>query len=191
MIAFLTGDVLEIASDSLVMNVQGVGYELFCSKQSLDYFEVEKGQAVQVFVHTHVREDILQLFGFSTKAEKQLFLALIKVNGIGPKVAIHALSGAPLKQIHQMIESEDVKALTQLPKIGRKTAEQIILALKGKLVMDERPVPVAVGVKRELTSALINLGFRGVDIERVLTKLPEEVSLDQGLRQALASLTSV
>ena len=155
---------------------------------------------VQVYTYTHVREDILQLFGFATKVEKQLFTTLLKVNGIGPKMAINILSGASVDQLFAMIEAEDVKALSKLPKVGKKTAEQMILTLKGKLVVHEPETKktAALGFgknmslsHREIASALVNLGFRSADVDTVISQLPQDIDLQEGIRQGLSALGSV
>ncbi len=130
MIARLQGQVVEVSPESAIIDVAGVGYEVTCSVNTL--FDWQAGQSVVVYTYTHVREDILQLFGFSTTREKEMFTTLLKVNGIGPKMAINILSGANVDQILMMVESEDVKGLSKLPKVGKKTAEQMVLTLKGK-----------------------------------------------------------
>ena len=209
MISFLKGFVVEVTPDSAHIDVNGVGYEVTCSLNTLAELQADlmggagatarSSKPVQILTYTHVREDILQLFGFSTKAEKHLFTTLLKVNGIGPKMAIHILSGASVAQIHAMIEAEDVKALSKLPKVGKKTAEQMILALKGKLVTleESRSAKVQGAGKtlstslKEISSALVNLGFRPQDVEKVIATMPKEMDLETGIRQGLSALTSV
>ncbi|MEZ4871745.1 MAG: Holliday junction branch migration protein RuvA [Bdellovibrionales bacterium] len=134
MIGFIRGKVIEINESDILIDVQGVGYELHCSQSSIK--DVAGHEFVKMYVYTHVREDIIQLFGFSTALEKQMFLSLNKVNGIGPKMATAVLSAAPVATLFSYIESEDVKGLSSLPKIGKKKAEQIILSLRGKLVFE-------------------------------------------------------
>lgn len=187
MIAFLQGNVIPQSEDSIIINVRGVGYELMVSAQTFSAV-AELAQA-QLWVYTHVREDALTLFGFASKAEKELFLSLIKVNGIGPKVAMKVLSGAPLNVIIQMIEDSDVKGLSKLPKIGKKTAEQIVLELKGKLVMgdDEKPRG-GFSARADIISALVNLGFKMQDVEKVVDQMDPLVDLESGIKTGLASL---
>ena len=189
MIAYLQGQVLEVESVSAILNVKGVGYEVACSTHTLE--ALTEGQMAQLYIHTHVREDLIQLFGFNQKLEKQLFLSLIKVNGIGPKMAVQILSAASTKRLAEMIDQGDVKGLTGLPKVGKKTAEQMILSLKGKLVQDapaaaSKPSPV----RTEVISALVNLGFRLSDVEVVVKGLPEEVDFQTGVREGLSQLTN-
>jgi Holliday junction DNA helicase RuvA len=189
MIGFIQGKVLEINEENLLLNVRGIGYELTCS-----IFTIEKAQSsdwLNLWVHTHVREDALQLFGFSSRAEKRMFLSLIKITGIGPKSAIHILSGASLEQLMAMIERGDVKALSKLPKVGKKTAEQMILALKGHLVLDEEVSGKTFFHSRdEIISALVHLGFKLSEVEKVVDRMPAEVDVQTGVRQGLSLLSS-
>lgn len=185
MIAYLRGKVFEIQDNSMILDVQGVGYDVVASKNTLS--DMKLGVDSAVWVHTHVREDAFNLFGFSSKVEKHLFESLIKVNGIGPKLAIQILSGATLDQIIQLIESEDIKGLCQLPKVGKKTAEQMILSLRGKLVLEDGSQPTA-STKSELQSALTHLGFKPQDIEKVLTKVEPKEEFEDQLRHALSLL---
>jgi Holliday junction DNA helicase RuvA len=211
MIAQLKGFITEVTPESAVLDVNGVGYEIVCSLNTLAELQADlmggtgatakASKPVQVFTYTHVREDALQLFGFATKTEKQLFTTLLKVNGIGPKMAINILSGASVEQLFAMIESEDVKSLSKLPKVGKKTAEQMILTLKGKLVIQEaepkkESAAAAFGKNmsashREIASALVNLGFRPVDVDKVISQLPKEIDLQDGIRQGLSALSGV
>ncbi len=212
MIAQLKGFIQEVTVDSAVLDVNGVGYELVCSLTTLAELQADlmggagatakPSKPVLVYTYTHVREDALQLFGFATKEEKQLFTTLLKVNGIGPKMAINILSGGTVEHIFAMIESEDVKALSKLPKVGKKTAEQMVLTLKGKLVIHE-PTPTKAAAAasssfakslspalRDISSALINLGFRPQDVEKVISQMPKEIDLQEGIRQGLSALSS-
>ena len=204
MIAWLQGKLHSISTDSCVILTSGIGYEVLCSSSTLadvGALPSEQGRSpeVSLFIHTHVREDTLQLFGFSTSTEKQMFLSLNKVSGIGPKSALQILSGSTVREITRLVEGEDVKALSQLPKVGKKTAEQMILTLKGKLVVESSSVNSGSGskvnsgevqVKVQIRSALVNLGFRGVDVEKVVEGL-SGLSFEEGLRQGLAALTHI
>jgi Holliday junction DNA helicase RuvA len=203
MIGFLNGKLLSHSNesdDSVILDVNGVGYELTCSLSTLA--EIAGQEQVQLWVYTQMREDALTLFGFARQLEKRVFLSLLKVNGVGPKMAIKILSAARVDELARMIEAGDVKALSNLPKVGKKTAEQLILALKGKLSIEGGEIgrsgakastaltPKFTGTHAEILSALVNLGFRMVDAERVVEKLPETVDLQNGLRQGLQSLSA-
>jgi Holliday junction DNA helicase RuvA len=172
----------------MLLLVNGVGYDLSCSASTLS--DLDGKSFVEVWVHTHVREDALQLFGFSTEIERALFVSLLKVNGIGPKSAINVLSGAPTRQIIQWIEDSNAQALSKLPKIGKKTAEQIVLTLQGKLVRAEGEKASQRFVARpQIVSALVNLGFRLGDVEKVVDQMSPDTDLEHGLRQGLSALT--
>jgi Holliday junction DNA helicase RuvA len=199
MIGYLKGKVLEVGPESAVILCAGVGYEILAPLTTLAEMQAQQyaSKETELWIHTHVREDALSLFGFLSVTEKKFFLTLLKVNGIGPKMAVNILSGASFDQICEMIETEDVKGLSKLPKVGKKTAEQMVLTLKGKLVL----APEANGsgngngksaqAKKlsEIHSALVNLGFRTQDVELVVGKMPADINFQEGLREALASLT--
>jgi Holliday junction DNA helicase RuvA len=199
LIAYLRGKIQERGEDTIVLDVGGVGYQLQCSNITLE--QVFEREEVEVWVQTYLREDAISLFGFATKVEREMFLSLVKVNGVGPKMAIKILSGASLDRLAAMIEASDVKGLSNLPKVGKKTAEQLILSLKGKLVLASDDLAPNVknrasarassgyGARSDLVSALVNLGFRPVDVERVVADIAPGTDLQQGLRQGLQALT--
>lgn len=189
MIGYLKGDVLQSGDDHVVLNVHGVGYEVFCSEQVL--LKLHGEARAEFWVHTHVREDQLHLFGFLSKSEKQFFLSLLKVNGIGPKVALKILGAAPIESLISMIEDSDVRGLSQLPKVGKKTAEQIILELKGKLVMagEDKHTP-AFAARADIVSALVNLGFKLSEVEKVVNEMDAQTDLQEGVRSGLQRLSA-
>ncbi len=190
MIGFLQGTPIEVGEETLIMNVRGVGYEVNCSVNTIE--AVQDRNIAQLFIHTHVREDQIVLFGFSSKLEKNLFLSLLKVNGIGPKLAIKILSAGRTEDTLRMIDDGNVKALTQLPKVGKKTAEQIILSLKGKLVMDEDSEAAKRFVARnDIVSALVNLGFKLGDVEEVVGQMDSSTDLQEGVKKGLTALTQL
>jgi Holliday junction DNA helicase RuvA len=196
MIGYLKGQLVEVNLETALVVCHGVGYEVQASTHTLSMLEGSQSKDVVLWIYTHVREDALMLFGFLSKDEKQMFLQLLKVNGIGPKMAMNILSGASFDQLLEMIETEDVKALSKLPKVGKKTAEQMILALKGKLVVGPTDTkagkkPAAPTAQRELSSALVNLGFRPVDVDRVVSNIPKDMDLETGLKTALSALTNL
>ena len=192
MIAHLRGEVLQIDTEFAIIDVGGVGYEVFCSTNSLE--KLTQGASVQLSIHTHVREDAFVLYGFGTKNEKELFLSLIKVNGVGPKLAMKILSGTTIENFLHLIEDGDVKGLSQLPKVGKKTAEQLILALKGKLEFSgdaggsKKP---SAGTTREIFSALVNLGFRENEVQQIVQEFPEGIAFEEGVRRGLSHLSGI
>jgi holliday junction DNA helicase RuvA len=188
MIGYLQGRPLKIENDTILLLVQGVGYELHCSQSTLA--DSEGKPVVELWVYTHVREDALQLFGFSTELEKRIFLSLLKVNGVGPKSANSILSGARAEQICDWIEEANVKALSALPKIGKKTAEQIILSLQGSLVRVTGEAKTKFPNRPQIVSALVNLGFRLGDVEKVVDQMTPDTDFSAGIRQGLSALTT-
>lgn len=196
-IAYLKGNVKEVNEDSFVLLVNEVGYEIFATTFFLNELEALWGKTVEVWTYTHVREDMLQLYGFSSPDEKMFFQSLLKINGVGPKSAIHVLGGANLSQLYDMIDREDVKALSKLPKVGKKTAEQMVLSLKGKLVRVEKdqkslkaPGSLLSQNLQLVASALTNLGYRPQDVSDVIKELPPEVDLQDGIRRGLQLLAN-
>ena len=190
MIAYLKGTTIHMDLETAILDVQGVGYEVLCSTNSLDRLSL--GQAAQLFIHTHVREDALVLYGFATANEKEMFHSLIKVNGVGPKLAVKILSGTSLDNFMEMIEAEDVMGLSKIPKVGKKTAEQLVLSLKGKLKIMEatdgsKKSPK--GITKEIYSALVNLGFKESDVQKVCEDLSSDTSFAEGVRRGLSSLS--
>ncbi|HEU5255190.1 MAG TPA: Holliday junction branch migration protein RuvA [Vicinamibacterales bacterium] len=165
MIAFLRGRVLDKHPNRIVIDVNGIGYELYVPLST--YYHVgEAGMEIALHVHTHVREDAIQLYGFLTTLEQQLFERLIAISGIGPKLAIAVLSGIDTDELVSSIQRADVARLTRIPGIGKKTAERIVLELKDRLA---DVVPSATTgdagraqidhVRDDLVSALQNLGY--------------------------------
>lgn len=184
MIGLLQGEIHSVTEDSLYLLVHGVGYEIVGSNPNLDVWSTALGQKITVWIYTHVREDEMTLFGFQSLEEKNFFLSLLKVNGVGPRLAMNILSGASLSAVRTMIENSDAKGLSQIPKVGKKTAEQMILTLKGKLVQIEKEKPT-VPRHREVVYALTNLGFRSTDVEQFVAELPLETVLEEGIRMGL------
>ena len=188
MIAFLKGTVKEVNEDVVILDVNGVGYEVYSSSKTLK--DVLISELAEWWIYTHVREDSLKLFGFSSVLEKKLFLAFIGINGIGPKMALALLSSAPsLKELLEMIEEEDINGLVQLPRVGKKSAQQIILALKGQL--KEGWLENSEGqlkARRSLTTALLNLGFRASEVRSALNQIEMGQNMEEELKQALSYL---
>ncbi len=193
MIAMLEGNVFDVSTDHFILNVNGVGYDVSASSQTLSDVQVLMGQTLRVWIYSHVREDAFQLFGFLARHEKEFFLQLLKVNGIGPKMALSIMSGARVSQIQEWIETSDAKALSALPKVGKKTAEQMILTLQGKLVRIETKsktkAPALPEAHRQISSALIHLGFKNQNVEQFIATLGLEMSIEEGVREGLKKLS--
>jgi len=163
MIAHLRGQLLSKAPNQAIVECAGVGYDVAISVATFTSLPAE-GAQVSLFIHTHVREDQIALFGFSEIQEKQLFEKLLTISGIGPKLAITVLSGIAADRLVTAIRSGDHATLTRIPGIGKKTAERVVLELKDKL--DNMAVPVAASpgghhgpAGDDVLSALVNLGY--------------------------------
>ena len=182
MIYFLKGKVALIDGDTVIIDVDNVGYQVLVSH--IDDYEV--GDEVLVYTYNVVREDEQYLVGFSSLDEKSVFLSLIKVKGLGPRTAIGALSSTTPQQVVQAIASNNVAYLKKLPGIGAKAAAQIILDLKGQLTGGTKGDP---GVYEEVYDALKGLGFKGAAIDRVLATINEpDATSEEVLRLALNKL---
>ena len=175
MIAFIRGRVLDKQPNRIVVDVHGVGYELHVPLST--YYDVgDEGSEVSLRVHTHVREDALHLYGFLTVLEQQVFERLIAISGIGPKLAIATLSGIETREFVAAVQRGDVARLTNVPGIGKKTAERIVLELKDKLAHIAVPAGVGVGaldapedrLRDDLLSALQNLGYHRPTAEKAV-----------------------
>jgi Holliday junction DNA helicase RuvA len=188
MIARLRGKPVASTPEGLVLDVGGVGYLVAATPSA-----IRKAQGVdEVVVETflHVREDALQLYGFAERAERELFIQLLSVNGVGPKVALAIVSGSPAEELRRAIVREDAVRFTAIPGIGKKTAERIVLELKEKLaVTGIAPLggaaPVDVDEHVVARDALVELGFSIADAERALAETDAEASPEERVRQAL------
>jgi Holliday junction DNA helicase RuvA len=176
MIAYLRGLLLEKHPNLAIVDVQGVGYEVTIPVSAYSSLP-EKGTEVRLHIHTHVREDALSLFGFVTAADKALFEKLITVSGIGPKVAITALSGLAAAELATAIRSGAIEQLVRIPGVGKKTAERMVLELRDKLDLGlpARPdaahaKPAFGGVEEDVISALMNFGAGRSAAEAAVTK---------------------
>jgi Holliday junction DNA helicase RuvA len=171
-IAHLSGELLEKHVQRLVVEVGGVGYEVLVPLSTF-YAVGDPGHRVVLRIHTRVTDDAIQLFGFLTALEQQLFERLISVSGIGPKIALAALSGIEPAELVRAVRQSDVARLTRIPGIGRKTAERLVLELKDRLpdgvAADQTATPPAGhSVKDDVLSALVNLGYQRAAIEKTV-----------------------
>jgi Holliday junction DNA helicase RuvA len=197
MIGQIRGRLLVKKPNLALVDVQGVGYELFIPLTS--YYELpEEGNEITLRVYTHVREDALALFGFCTQREKELFLKLISISGIGPKLAISILSGARVEELAQAIAEGNLVRLTAIPGIGRKTAERLVLELKSQVTPFLLPEQAraatsgADGLQEDILSALVNLGYPRAGAEKALATIlrsgKAETSFEGLLRHTLQLL---
>ena len=196
MIAILRGTLLEKQPSRVVVDVAGVGYDVQVPLSTF-YGLGEPGAGVTLRIHTHVREDVIALYGFSTPLEQDLFERLIAISGIGPKLALAVLSGMEPPDLVRAIKGQDVARLTAIPGVGKKTAERIGLELKDRLPqVPEADAAEAAslppdGVRGDVLSALLNLGYHQPlaekAIDRTLRAMPEP-TFEQALKQVLREL---
>lgn len=198
MIDFLRGMVVEVADDSIVVDVGGVGFRVYCPVPQ--QFRQSAGEPVLVYTYLHMREDEWVLYGFSQLPERTLFRQLLTVTGIGPKLAMSILGAAAFGEIAAAIAGGDVATLTRLPGVGKKTAQRLIVELKDKLEVPwtDAADPMAAlpdpappgGIWTEVAAALQSLGYKEVEIRPIVRELEqqaagEELTPDQALRRAL------
>ena len=199
MIARISGILIQKSVTHCVVDVHGTGYRIIVPLST--FYELPKeDQPVVLHVHTHVREDAISLYGFHTREEREVFQMMISVSGIGPKLAVNILSGIAAGELVRAVTEEDLKRLTGIPGMGKKTAERMILELKAKAAkhgmngVTVGTVAVKTGdqVKEDALSALVNLGYKGSAVkdvvDRIMKEAPDTPSLDQLLKQALRTL---
>jgi Holliday junction DNA helicase RuvA len=199
MIAYLTGQLFRKTTQAVIIEAGGIGYEIFVPLSTF-YKLPEKDETVNLHIYTHVREDALLLFGFQTKLEKDLFLMLISVSGIGPKLSINILSGIGPQELLGAIASGDTVRLRAIPGVGKKTAERIALELKDHAckLLDKEAValPPALegeekGLMDDALSALLNLGYSPKAAKVAIEKarpLINKMTLEGLIRKALKVL---
>ncbi len=200
MIAYLSGLLFRKTTGSVIIETNGIGYEVFVPLSTF-YTLPEKDERVSLHIHTHVREDTLTLFGFTTKLEKDLFLLLIGVSGIGPKLSANILSGIGPQDLLEAIARGDAVRLQAIPGVGKKTADRIALELKDRAVrilgLEEIfPTTVAEGEDKRLIddalSALLNLGYSPKAAKMAIEKARDgvtEMTLEGLIREALRILS--
>lgn len=199
----LTGHVLHVDGqepDAIVLDVQGVGYEITIPLGTLGRAPRTDAGLVTLFIHTHVREDALSLFGFSSETDRIAFRTLIGVSNVGPKTAIGVLSVLPAEELANAVTRNDLGKLTAIPGVGKKTAERLVLELKDKLAnkvigaAGPAAIPIATkpsGQGEMLHDALVRMGYRPSEADRAVAALADRVEaqpLGQSVREALALL---
>ena len=198
MIGRLRGRVLtEEATGTVVIDVHGVGYDVLTPVGTLGRARSDLNAEVELWIHTHVREDALDLFGFATETDRRVFRLLLGVPNVGPKTALGVLSAMPVEDLSRAVERADHVRLGKVPGIGKKTAERLVLELKEKLRGLESGTPASpvktLGTEADrLLGALVNMGYRPGEAERAVSALGPKLStepLGNLLREALAKLT--
>lgn len=201
MIGKLKGSVVAEDPTQLVLDVHGVGYEVAVPVGTVGRARKD-AEGVDLWIHTVLRSDALELFGFASEIERRVFRQLIGVPNVGPRTALGVLSALPVVELIRAVQASDLGRLTKVPGVGKKTAERLVLELRGKLPIDELGAPPETPVSRpaagsdsktRLLSALTNMGYRPAEAERAITKLGPRVGsapLSDLLREALAELSA-
>ncbi|HEX9422450.1 MAG TPA: Holliday junction branch migration protein RuvA [Pyrinomonadaceae bacterium] len=208
MIAHLSGTLLSKQATSVILDVGGVGYEITIPVSTF-YDLDEEGSIVKLRIYTHVREDALQLYGFKTARERELFMRLISVSGIGPKLGITLLSGMSADEMIASIRTNNLARLTLIPGVGRKTAERLVMELRDKVAslssaqLEEElgaktpegaALPTEDSTRSDVLSALLNLGYQRSSAEKAVTAALDEgddISVESILRRSLRKLAKV
>jgi Holliday junction DNA helicase RuvA len=167
-IAHLRGKLAQKDPARVIVDVNGVGYEVFVPLTTFSVLP-DAGAEVSIDVHTHVREDLIALYGFSTRRERAIFEKLMTISGIGPKLAVTILSGGSVEDLVTAIKRSDLARLTAIPGVGKKTAERIVLELKDKL-QDFAEAPAKSSIEMDVLSALENLGYNRALAEAALAR---------------------
>ena len=190
MIGRLTGILVEKKPPQLLLDVQGVAYEVDVPMSTF-YNLPALGERVALFTHLVVREDAHLLFGFGTEQERRAFRQLLKISGVGARTALSVLSGLSVAELAQTVTRQETGRLTKIPGIGKKTAERLLLELKDKLGVD---VTSSVGIHRpapamsDVLNALLSLGYSDKEAGAAVKQLPEGIAVGDGIRQALKLL---
>ena len=181
MISFIEGTVDSIGADYVILDNHGMGYKMQYAHTS----DLKLNEKVKLYTYMHISDNDISLFAFNSVNEQDLFLKLISVKGLGPKTAISMLAKTSVNRLISVIDSGDVTALKTVPGIGNKTASQIILDLKGKLVMSEN---ASVDNSDELVLALESLGYKTSDIKGVVVKVDKTQEIETQIKEALKLL---
>lgn len=193
MIAMISGKIVYKGISHVVIDAQGVGYRVFIPLTTF-YVLPENGHDVTLHIHTHVKQDGINLFGFYTIQERDIFELMLTVSGIGPKMSINILSGISVSELLNAISKGDLKKLISIPGLGKKTAERLILELKEKvikrMIIEETPEGTDRQrekdiIKEDALSALVNLGYKNNIAQDALDKVMNELTTDLAMEQIL------
>ena len=195
MIAYLKGNLIRKTTSQVILDIGGVGY---CASIPLStYLKLgDINESVELHIYTHVTDSALALYGFYSEKEKDLFLKLISISGIGPKIGLNILSGIETSDLEDAIRRSDVARISLIPGIGKKTAMRIALELQEKLELKEKVLETQpIQEKEDLISALTNLGFKRREVEKIVDECLQTFSSDAGfdklLRESLKKLAKV
>ncbi len=180
MYSYIKGLLIEIESTYIVLENMGIGYKINVPNP----YSFKIDEEYKLYIYSHIREDEYTLYGFKEKEERELFLKLIEVKGVGPKTALPILATGSISGIMDAINRENILYLKKFPKIGEKVAKQIILDLKGKFIVEN----VEIDESDELIDALKGLGYKQQDITRIISKVDKDISIEEKIKQALKLL---
>jgi Holliday junction DNA helicase RuvA len=191
MIGRIQGILVSVHPPRLLVDCQGIGYEVDVPMSTLYQFP-QAGQKITLLTHFQVREAAQQLFGFATETEREAFRQLIKISGVGSRTALAVLSGMSVNELAQAIAMQEAGRLTQVPGIGKKTAERLCLELKGKLapdlgIMGDKPQVIA--ASSEVLQALLALGYSEKEAHLALKQVPPDTTVSDGIRMGLKYLS--
>lgn len=191
MIGYLKGKIISAKPTQIILDVNNVGYLIYISISTFE--KISDQSEVSLYIHTYVREDALNLYGFYTEAEKEMFELLISISGIGPKVALSILSGISVEELQSAIQSENVSRLVSVPGVGRKTAERIVLELKSKVGFIETAASKGIDftIKQEAVLALTTLGYNQKVADKIVRDLLSSnptFTLEELIKKSLAEL---
>ena len=181
MYGYIRGDVKEIYSNYIVLENQNIGYQIYVPNP----YSYQLNKEYTVYIYTKVAEEEYTLYGFNTKEQKELFLKLISVKGLGPKMALPILATGSLDNIADAIENNNLNYLKKFPKIGDKVAKQMVLDLKGKLNAINIGIFQKEDFSNELEEVLLGLGYKQADIKKVISKVNDKLSLEEQVKEAL------
>lgn len=184
MYGYISGKITEVNSNYIIVDNHGIGYQIYVSNPY--GFMLDKEYTI--YTYSNIREDEYTLYGFKTKEEKELFLKLISVKGLGPKMALPMLATGSLSLLEEAIETENINYLKKFPKIGDKVAKQVILDLKGKLNVINTGLFKKTDHSNELSEALLGLGYKQADVKKVISKVNIELSVEEQIKEALKLL---
>lgn len=192
MIGYLKGKIISAKPTQIILDVNNVGYLIYISISTFE--KISDQSEVSLYIHTYVREDALNLYGFYTEAEKEMFELLISISGIGPKVALSILSGISVEELQSAIQSENVSRLVSVPGVGRKTAERVVLELKSKVGFIETAASKGIDftIKQEAVLALTTLGYNQKVADKIVRDLLSSnptFTLEELIKKSLAELS--
>lgn len=194
MIEFIYGNLFEKTIDGIIVDAHGVGYGLKIPLPTF-YSLPEIGEHVGLYVYTYMKEDAIQLFGFQSKDEKEIFQRFLKIRGVGPKLSLNILSYLPSKDLSSALDGINFETLISIPGVGKKMAERILFEVKGIIEKESKePKDLDSEIAKQARSALVNLGFPPSQTEGIIRKIWQEdktISLENLIKKSLRNLTKI